>query len=84
MFGRDALIEVPPFDAGSRAVARAVAACPGFTAIGGGETVAAVRQERLSDRIDHVSTGGGASLALLAGENLPAVEALHAAWGREA
>ena len=71
------VFETPPFDAGSREVARAVAACPGFTAVGGGETVAAVTQEGLSDRIDHVSTGGGASLALLAGEELPAVEALR-------
>ncbi|MCY3930060.1 MAG: phosphoglycerate kinase [Acidobacteria bacterium] len=73
------VFETPPFDAGSRAVARAVAACPGFTAVGGGETVAAVKQEGLSDRIDHVSTGGGASLALLAGEELPAVAALRRA-----
>lgn len=78
------VFEKPPFDAGSLAVARAVAACDGFTAIGGGETVAAVRRENLSGRIDHVSTGGGASLALLAGEELPAVEALNARRGEEA
>ena len=78
------VFETPPFDAGSLAVARAVAACDGFTAIGGGETVAAVRQENLSGRIDHVSTGGGASLALLAGEELPAVEALNARRREEA
>lgn len=77
------VFETPPFDAGSRAVARAVAACPGFTAVGGGETVAAAKQEGLSDRIDHVSTGGGASLALLAGEKLPAVEALRKAPRKE-
>ena len=73
------VFETPPFDAGSRAVARAVAACPGFAAVGGGETVAAVKQEGLSESIDHVSTGGGASLALLAGEELPAVAALRRA-----
>ena len=78
------VFETRPFDAGSLAVARAVAACDGFTVIGGGETVAAVRQENLSGRIDHVSTGGGASLALLAGEKLPAVEALHAGGREEA
>ena len=78
------VFETRPFDAGSLAVARAVAACDGFTVIGGGETVAAVRQENLSGSIDHVSTGGGASLALLAGEKLPAVEALHAGGGEEA
>ncbi len=77
------VFETPPFDAGSRAVARAVAACPGFAAVGGGETVAAVKQEGLADRIDHVSTGGGASLALLAGEELPAVEALRRTARRE-
>ena len=73
------VFETPPFDAGTRAAARSVAACAGFTAVGGGETVAAVRLENLSEKIDHVSTGGGASLALLAGERLPAVEALRAA-----
>ncbi len=78
------VFETPPFDAGSLAVAQAVAACDGFTAVGGGETVAAVRRENLSGRIDHVSTGGGASLALLAGEELPAVEALNARRGEEA
>ena len=78
------VFETPPFDAGSLAVAQAVAACDGFTAIGGGETVAAVRRENLSGSIDHVSTGGGASLALLAGEELPAVEALNARRREEA
>lgn len=77
------VFETPPFDAGSRAVARAVAACPGFAAVGGGETVAAVKQEGVADRIDHVSTGGGASLALLAGEELPAVKALRKTARRE-
>ncbi len=73
------VFERPPFDAGSRAVARAVADCPGFVAVGGGETVAAVRQEGVADQVDHVSTGGGASLALLAGHELPAVAALRSA-----
>ena len=77
------VFETPPFDAGSRAVARVVASCPGFSAVGGGETVAAVKHEGLSDRIGHVSTGGGASLALLAGEELPAVEALRRTVRRE-
>ncbi len=76
------VFEIPPFDAGSRAVARTVAACSGYTAVGGGETVAAVRQEDLSEKIDHVSTGGGATLALLAGDELPAVAALLAAGRR--
>ena len=69
--------ERPPFDAGTRAVAEAVASASGFTVIGGGETVAAARQAGVADRIDHVSTGGGASLEFLAGLALPGVEALR-------
>ena len=71
------VFEPPPYDAGTVAIAAAVAACPGFTAIGGGETVAAVRRANAEDRIDHVSTGGGASLELLAGKTLPGVTALQ-------
>ncbi|MEO8275194.1 MAG: phosphoglycerate kinase [Thermoanaerobaculia bacterium] len=70
------VFEKPPFDAGTRAVAEALAACPGFTLIGGGETVAAVHQAGVADRIGHVSTGGGASLEFLAGKELPGVAAL--------
>jgi len=69
--------EKPPFDAGTRAVAAAVADTEGFTVIGGGETVAAARQAGVAERIDHVSTGGGASLEFLAGMDLPGVEALR-------
>jgi phosphoglycerate kinase len=71
------LFETPPFDEGSRRVARALAACAGYTVIGGGETVAAATQAGAAERIDHVSTGGGASLELLAGRKLPGVEALR-------
>jgi len=70
------VFEKPPFDAGTRATAEALAACPGFTLIGGGETVAAARQAGVLDRIGHVSTGGGASLEFLAGLELPGVAAL--------
>jgi phosphoglycerate kinase len=72
------VFEKPPFDAGTRAVAEALARCPGFSVIGGGETVAAAHQAGVTDRIGHVSTGGGASLELLAGKTLPGVAVLTA------
>jgi len=71
------VFEKPPFDAGTRAVAEALASCPGFSVIGGGETVAAVHQAGVAGRIGHVSTGGGASLELLAGKVLPGVAVLE-------
>lgn len=71
------VFEKPPFDAGTRAVAAALASCPGFTVCGGGETVAAARQAGVIDRIGHVSTGGGASLEFLAGKTLPGVAVLE-------
>jgi phosphoglycerate kinase len=71
------VFEKPPFDAGTRAVAQALAGCPGFSVIGGGETVAAAHQAGVTDRIGHVSTGGGASLELLAGKTLPGVAVLR-------
>ncbi|HVR98091.1 MAG TPA: phosphoglycerate kinase [Thermoanaerobaculia bacterium] len=71
------VFEKPPFDAGTREVAQALASCPGFSVIGGGETVAAVKQAGVADRIGHVSTGGGASLEFLAGKELPGVAVLE-------
>jgi phosphoglycerate kinase len=71
------VFEKPPFDAGTRAVAEALAACPGFSVIGGGETVAAVKAAGVAGRFGHVSTGGGASLELLAGKTLPGVAVLE-------
>ena len=59
------VFEIAPFAAGTRTVAEAVADCRGFTVIGGGDSAAAVRADRARRRIDHVSTGGGASLELI-------------------
>jgi phosphoglycerate kinase len=73
------VFEVPPFDAGTREVAAALASAEAYTVCGGGETVAAARQAGVLDRIDHVSTGGGASLEFLAGRKLPGVAVLERA-----
>ncbi len=70
------VFEMPPFDAGTKAIAQAMADGDGTTIVGGGDSAAAIEQMGFSDKVSHVSTGGGASLAMLEGAKFEAVELL--------
>jgi len=75
------VFEVAPFANGTRRLAEAVAACQGFTVVGGGDSAAAIRQLGFAERVDHVSTGGGASLELIERGDLPGLAALRESAG---
>jgi phosphoglycerate kinase len=70
------VFEMPPFDAGTRAVAEAIADSDSTSIIGGGDSAAAIEQLGFADRVTHVSTGGGASLSMLEGQRFEAVDLL--------
>lgn len=70
------VFEMDNFAHGTNAVAKAVAEAPGYTIVGGGDSVAAIAKSGLSDKISHISTGGGASLEMLEGKTLPGIASL--------
>jgi phosphoglycerate kinase len=71
------VFEMKPFSQGTFSIARAVAASSAFSIVGGGDSVSAVNQAGVSEKISHISTGGGASLEFLEGKKLPGIEALR-------
>jgi phosphoglycerate kinase len=70
------VFERPPFDTGTMGIAHCVADSAAYSVVGGGDSVAAIEAAGVADRIDHVSTGGGASLEFLEGRTLPGIAAL--------
>jgi phosphoglycerate kinase len=70
------VFEWEQFRAGTEGVAEAIASCDGYTVVGGGDSVAAIRLLGREDDVSHVSSGGGAGLAMLEGAKLPGIEVL--------
>jgi phosphoglycerate kinase len=70
------VFEVDRFSYGTTEIAKAVAASGALSIVGGGDSVSALKKSGVDDKISHVSTGGGASLELIANETLPGLEAL--------
>ena len=70
------VFERPPFAAGTAGIARCVAEAEAFTVVGGGDSLAAIEAAGVAERIDHISTGGGASLEFLEGRELPGIAAI--------
>jgi phosphoglycerate kinase len=70
------VFEMPPFDEGTKIVAKAIADSDATSIIGGGDSAAAIEQLGFADQVTHVSTGGGASLSMLEGQKFQAVELL--------
>ena len=77
------VFEDPRFTAGTRALAMAVASTDAFTVVGGGDTASALKKFALDARVDHLSTGGGASLEYMEKGDLPGLSALHDSAARQ-
>jgi len=71
------VFEFPSFEGGTRAMAQAIAASTAFSIAGGGDTIAAVTKFGVADKIDYISTAGGAFLEFLEGKTLPALDILE-------